>query len=54
MTPTMSGFELYEQLKKVDPNIKVCFLTASEMYYERSSGIEHSALNNNIFLQSQH
>jgi CheY-like chemotaxis protein len=32
MMPKMSGFELYEQLKKVDPDIKVCFLTASEMY----------------------
>jgi hypothetical protein len=38
------GFELYEQLKKVDSDIKICFLTASEMYYERNRGIEHCAL----------
>ena len=51
MMPKVSGFELYEQLKKVDPNIKVCFLTASEMYYERNRGIEHCALNKDLFLQ---
>ena len=51
MMPKMSGFELYEQLKKVDPDIKVCFLTASEMYYERNRGIEHCALNKDLFLQ---
>jgi CheY-like chemotaxis protein len=51
MMPKMSGFELYEQLKKVDPDIKVCFLTASEMYYERNRAIEHCALNKDLFLQ---
>jgi CheY-like chemotaxis protein len=51
MMPKMSGFEVYEQLKKVDPDIKVCFLTASEMYYERNRGIEHCALNKDLFLQ---
>jgi CheY-like chemotaxis protein len=51
MMPKISGFELYEQLKKVDPDIKVCFLTASEMYYESNRGIEHCALNKDLFLQ---
>jgi CheY-like chemotaxis protein len=51
MMPKMSGFDLYEQLKKVDPDIKICFLTASEMYYERNRGIEHCALNKDLFLQ---
>ena len=31
--PKMDGFQLYESLKKIDPNVKACFLTASEMYY---------------------
>jgi CheY-like chemotaxis protein len=31
MMPKMGGFELYEHLKKIDPDLKVCFLTASEM-----------------------
>jgi CheY-like chemotaxis protein len=51
MMPKMSGFDLYEQLKKVDPDIKICFLTASEMYYERNRGVEHCALNKDLFLQ---
>jgi CheY-like chemotaxis protein len=54
MMPKMSGFSLYEQLKKVDPDIKVCFLTASEIYYERNRGIEHCALNKDLFLQNQY
>jgi DNA-binding response OmpR family regulator len=31
----MNGFELYYKIKKLDNNkVKVCFLTAGEMYYE--------------------
>ena len=51
MMPRMDGFALYEQLKKVDPGVKVCFLTASEMYHEENRGIEHCALNKDLFLQ---
>ena len=51
MMPKMDGFTLYEQLKKVDPGVKVCFLTASEMYHEENRGIEHCALNKDLFLQ---
>jgi DNA-binding response OmpR family regulator len=32
--PKMSGFELYHEIKKIDNNANVCFLTASELYYE--------------------
>jgi DNA-binding response OmpR family regulator len=32
--PKMNGFELYRQIKKIDDKVKVCFLTASEMYYD--------------------
>jgi DNA-binding response OmpR family regulator len=49
--PKMDGFELYEELKKVDPGIKVCFLTASEMYHEEMRGVEHCALDKDLFLQ---
>ena len=51
MMPKMDGFVLYEQLKKVDPGIKVCFLTASEMYHEEMRGMEHRALNKDLFVQ---
>jgi CheY-like chemotaxis protein len=33
--PKLNGFELYKELKTKDKNVKVCFLTAGEMYYER-------------------
>jgi DNA-binding response OmpR family regulator len=51
MMPKMDGFELYERLKTVDPNVKVCFLTASEMYLEEIREVEHSTLNKDLFLQ---
>ena len=31
--PGINGFELYRQIKKIDDKVKVCFLTAGEMYY---------------------
>ena len=49
--PKMDGFELYEELKKADPGVKICFLTASEMYHEEMRGVEHCALNKDLFLQ---
>ena len=33
--PTMDGFELYLKIREKDPKVKICFLTASEMYYEK-------------------
>ena len=32
--PEMDGFELYEEIKKIDPNVKVCFMTAYDVNYE--------------------
>ena len=32
--PKMNGFDLYRQLRKKDGNVRVCFLTAFEIYYE--------------------
>jgi CheY-like chemotaxis protein len=32
--PRMDGFELYEQIKKIDGRIKVVFVTASEVNHE--------------------
>jgi CheY-like chemotaxis protein len=32
--PKMDGFELYIKLKEKDPKVKICFLTASELFYE--------------------
>src|SRR5688500_1838744 len=33
--PKMDGFELYIKMREKDPKVKICFLTASEMYYEK-------------------
>ena len=30
----MNGYELYKEISKLDNNVKVCFLTASEIYSE--------------------
>jgi two-component system alkaline phosphatase synthesis response regulator PhoP len=32
--PNMDGFELYNKIKEKDPKAKICFLTASELFYE--------------------
>jgi DNA-binding response OmpR family regulator len=32
--PKLNGFDLYRELKKKDGSVKVCFLTAFEIYYE--------------------
>jgi CheY-like chemotaxis protein len=32
--PKMNGYELYKEIRKLDNKVKVCFLTASEIYDE--------------------
>jgi DNA-binding response OmpR family regulator len=33
--PVMNGFGLYQEIRKIDDKVKICFLTAaSEVYYE--------------------
>jgi CheY-like chemotaxis protein len=49
--PDIDGFDLYERLKKIAPDIKACFLTASEMYHEEFRKSEHYALDKDLFLQ---
>jgi DNA-binding response OmpR family regulator len=49
--PNMDGFELYHEIKKKDNNAKICFLTASELYYEEFRTNEYSALDRNLFIQ---
>ena len=49
--PGVNGFELYRQIKKIDDKVKVCFLTASEMYYEEFRKELFPALDNNCYIQ---
>ncbi len=49
--PKIDGFELYKKIRAINQGSKVCFLTASEMYYEpfRENGL--GELNKNNFLR---
>ena len=49
--PKMDGFELYEKIKERDDKAKICFLTASESYYEEFRKKEYSALDKNLFIK---
>jgi DNA-binding response OmpR family regulator len=33
--PDINGLDLYQEMRKIDDRVKVCFLTASEMFYEK-------------------
>ena len=51
--PKMNGFELYKEISRIDPKVKVCFLTASEKYYEAFRREEeiNAILGENYFIQ---
>jgi DNA-binding response OmpR family regulator len=49
--PKMDGFELYDEIKKQDPQAKICFLTASELYYEEFRKKEYHAIDKNLFIR---
>jgi DNA-binding response OmpR family regulator len=49
--PKMDGFELYDKIKERDDKAKICFLTASESYYEEFRKKEYSALDKNLFIK---
>ena len=49
--PKMDGFELYQEIIKKDNNAKVCFLTASELYYEEFRKNEFCALDKDLFIR---
>ncbi|MFL6361768.1 MAG: response regulator [Nitrososphaeraceae archaeon] len=49
--PEMDGFDLYQEMKKIDSKVKICFLTASEMYYEEFRKEAYCSLDKDIFLR---
>ena len=50
--PEMDGLHLYKEMKKIDRKVKICFLTASEMYYERFRiEEEFNDIDKDLFLQ---
>jgi len=48
--PKMDGFELYQEIKKKDNDANICFLTASEQYYEEFRKKDYLALDRNLFI----
>ncbi len=49
--PDMDGFELHRLIKEKDPNVKACFLTASELYYKEFRTKEYSTLDKELFIR---
>ncbi len=49
--PNMDGFELCKKINEIDNKTKVCFLTASEMYYETFRKRDHCKADKNLFLR---
>src|ERR671931_1603047 len=45
--PKMHGFELYREIRKIDSQVKICFLTAGEIYY----GAYADIFNENQFIR---
>lgn len=48
--PNMDGFELYQKIKELDDKLKICFLTASEMFYELFRSKEYSSIDSDLFI----
>jgi CheY-like chemotaxis protein len=43
--PNMNGFELHREIRKIDEKVKVCFITAFEVYYEELKNKFQNSLN---------
>jgi two-component SAPR family response regulator len=50
--PKLNGFDLYQRIRKIDSNVKICFLTASELFYEEYRRIDaYPTLDKEYFIQ---
>ncbi len=49
--PKIDSFDLFEKIKKMDNRIIICFLTASESYYEQYRKQEFAMMDKNLFIQ---
>ena len=49
--PQMNGFDLYREIKKIDKAANICFLTASELYYENFRQENFTSLDKELFLR---
>jgi CheY-like chemotaxis protein len=52
--PEMSGLDLYQKMREIDSNVKIYFLTASELFYEeyrRLDAYPYPTLDKEYFIQ---
>jgi DNA-binding response OmpR family regulator len=49
--PEIDGFDLYTELKKLDPRVNACFITASEQYHKDQREVKHYDLSQDLFIQ---
>ena len=50
--PKINGFELYQKMREIDRNVKICFLTASELFYEEYRRLNvHPTVDKENFIQ---
>ena len=50
--PKMSGLDLYQKMREIDSNVKICFLTASELFYEEYRRLDaYPSLDKAYFIQ---
>lgn len=49
--PKMDGVDLYQKIKYLDGDVKVCFLTASELYFERFREGKYPILDKDLFIR---
>jgi DNA-binding response OmpR family regulator len=49
--PRMNGFKLHKEMRKIDPQVMICLITAGEMYYDEvrnGEGEEEEKRNNSV------
>jgi two-component SAPR family response regulator len=49
--PQMDGLDFYREMRKIDKKVKLCFITASEKYYEPFRKEIDDIIGENCFIQ---
>jgi CheY-like chemotaxis protein len=50
--PKINGFDLYQKIREIDSNVKICFLTASEFFYKEYRSLRtHPTVDKACFIQ---
>ena len=46
----LNGFELYNKMRKIDENIQICFISASNTFYEKYKRL-YPEIKNECYIQ---